>query len=76
MAGNAAGPHLHFQVGNAPSLNASDGVPYVFREYLFEGRSVPDEKTARPVKLRVPVENSLLVFPSAGPRRPPRSPRR
>ncbi|HYF38927.1 MAG TPA: M23 family metallopeptidase [Gemmatimonadales bacterium] len=67
MAGNAVNPHLHFHVGNAPSLNGSDGEPYVFRDYVFEGRSVPDKTAARRVERRVPVENSLLTFPSAKP---------
>ena len=63
MSGNASGPHLHFHVGNGPSLNGSDGVPFVFREYIFEGRSVPDEKATRPVNLRMPVRDSLVTFP-------------
>jgi peptidase M23-like protein len=67
MAGNAVNPHLHFHVGNAPSLNGSDGVPYVFQDYIFEGRSVPDKTAARRVERRVPVANSLLTFPSAKP---------
>jgi hypothetical protein len=69
MAGNASGPHLHFHVGNAPSLNGSDGVPYVFREYVFGGRSVPGKTAARRVERRMPVESSLLTFPGAKPSR-------
>jgi murein DD-endopeptidase len=65
MAGSAVNPHLHFHVGNTPSLNSTDGVPYVLREYVFEGRSVPDKAAARRVERRVPVDNSLLTFPSA-----------
>jgi len=64
MAGNAVNPHLHFHVGNSPSLNGTDGEPYVFRSYVFEGRSVPDTKVARRVHMRMPVENSIMVFPS------------
>ena len=63
MSGNASGPHLHFHVGNGPSLNGSDGVPFVFREYSFGGRSVPDETATRRVKMCMPVRDSLLTFP-------------
>ena len=67
MSGNASGPHLHFHVGNGPSLNGSDGVAYVFREYVFEGRSLPGKTAARRVERRMPVEESLLTFPSIEP---------
>jgi murein DD-endopeptidase MepM/ murein hydrolase activator NlpD len=62
-SGNASGPHLHFHVGDGPSLNGSDGVPFVFREYVFGGRSVPDETASRRVEMCMPVRDSVLTFP-------------
>jgi hypothetical protein len=63
MSGNASGPHLHFHVGNGPSLNGNDGVPFVFREHVFGGRSVPDETATRRVNMCLPVRDSLVTFP-------------
>jgi murein DD-endopeptidase MepM/ murein hydrolase activator NlpD len=64
MAGNASGPHLHFQVGDASALNGSNGVPYVFAHYQFVGRGKPgDPKRNRQVHNAVPLDGSLLVFP-------------
>jgi murein DD-endopeptidase len=37
-SGNADAPHLHFQVMNANSPLAADGLPYVFRKFTVEGR--------------------------------------
>lgn len=37
-SGNADAPHLHFQVMDANSPLAADGLPYVFRKFAVEGR--------------------------------------
>jgi murein DD-endopeptidase len=36
-SGNSTGPHLHFQVLNAPSALAGEGVPFVFEQYQVQG---------------------------------------
>lgn len=37
-SGSSSGPHLHFQVMNAPSLVDSDGLPFVINRFRFLGR--------------------------------------
>lgn len=34
-SGNSTGPHLHFHIGNANSLNGSDAVPHVYRSFMW-----------------------------------------
>ncbi|MQA75960.1 MAG: peptidoglycan DD-metalloendopeptidase family protein [Solirubrobacterales bacterium] len=36
-SGNSSGPHLHFQVMNAPSLLASDSLPFVLSRFRLRG---------------------------------------
>ena len=36
-SGNSNGPHLHFQVMNAPSLLASKSLPFVLRRFELRG---------------------------------------
>lgn len=40
-SGSSSGPHLHFQVMNAPSALASDGLPYVIDEFRLVGKIPP-----------------------------------
>ncbi len=64
MTGNAVNPHLHFQVGNAPDLNGSDGMPYVFRSYILSGHgdhAIQD----RPVSDAMPIQGSVMTFPES-----------
>jgi hypothetical protein len=37
-SGSSGGPHLHFQVMDAPSLVDSDGLPFAFRHFVEVGR--------------------------------------
>ena len=61
--GNSGGPHLHFHVGNGPSLNGSDGMPYVFQNYLFHGYLKQRLPEARKVERRVPIMDTMMTFP-------------
>jgi murein DD-endopeptidase len=72
MAGNASNPHLHFHVGNGPSLNGSDGIAYVFRNYVLSGRGRPGgaDFQARQIVRAVPLQMSIMTFPDK--RRPGR----
>jgi peptidase M23-like protein len=40
-SGSSSGPHLHFQVMDRPSALASDGLPFVFNHFRFDGRIPP-----------------------------------
>lgn len=40
-SGSSSGPHMHFQVMDAPSAVASDGLPYVFDSFVLEGETPP-----------------------------------
>lgn len=55
-SGNAVGPHLHFHVGDANSLNGSEGVPFVFESFEMVG-------PARRHVLEMPLNNSVARFP-------------
>ena len=61
-SGNSVGPHLHFQVGNTPSLNSSVGMPYVFDSWTFAGRRALETKT-RTVRAALPLDGAILMFP-------------
>jgi murein DD-endopeptidase MepM/ murein hydrolase activator NlpD len=40
-SGNSTGPHLHFQVMDAPSNLVADGLPYVFADFELTGTVPP-----------------------------------
>ena len=40
-SGASSGPHLHFQVMDGPSALVSDGLPFVFDRFRFDGRIPP-----------------------------------
>lgn len=40
-SGSSSGPHLHFQVMDRSSALASDGLPFVFDRFRFDGRIPP-----------------------------------
>ncbi|WP_216844773.1 M23 family metallopeptidase [Rhodanobacter sp. L36] len=37
QSGNSGGPHLHFQVSNAPTFEGSEGIPFVFDHFTRPG---------------------------------------
>jgi peptidase M23-like protein len=37
QSGNSAAPHLHFQLANRPTFEGSEGVPFVFDAFRYEG---------------------------------------
>lgn len=65
-SGNSVGPHLHFHVGDAPSLNGGEGQPYVFSRYQILGRGKPAAGQA-PSEQRstLPLEGAVLSFPDS-----------
>jgi Peptidase family M23 len=52
-SGNGNAPHLHFQVGDGPSLLLSDGVPFVLDSFVHEGKTRTDE---------IPLQNWIVSF--------------
>jgi hypothetical protein len=42
-SGNSNAPHLHFQIGDGPTLLFSDGVPFVFDSFMYDGAARFDE---------------------------------
>ena len=54
-SGNAAGPHLHFHIGNANSLNGSEGIPFVFDSFDVI------VQTRRHI-LEMPINNNVVRF--------------
>jgi len=59
-SGNAVGPHLHFQVSDAlaDSLNANEGVPYVFDSYE---QILPGGKTTHRARV-IPLNGEIVRF--------------
>ncbi|HEY4144408.1 M23 family metallopeptidase [Pinirhizobacter sp.] len=37
QSGNSAAPHLHFQLANRPTFEGSEGMPFVFDTFRYEG---------------------------------------
>jgi hypothetical protein len=55
-SGSSTGPHLHFQVMNAPSALASDGLPFVIDEFRLVGKIPPlDDALAASLSANDPV---------------------
>ena len=73
-SGNSVGPHLHFHVGDTPSLNGTEGQPYVFDRYWVLGRGQPNPKE-RPSEqaMTVPLDGAVLAFPTKCPGDSPRA---
>ena len=65
-SGNAAGPHLHFQVSSGPELNSSDFVPHVYRSYWLSGHGRLNPTRRRKVEFQVPTSGSIMTFPGPG----------
>ena len=55
-SGNTVGPHLHFHIGDADSLNGSEGIPFVFDSVDIIGE-------AHPHVLELPLNNTVVRFP-------------
>jgi hypothetical protein len=55
-SGNSVGPHLHFQIGDANSLNGSEGIPFVFSSFDVVGQT-------RRRALEMPLNNNVVRFP-------------
>jgi peptidase M23-like protein len=74
-SGNTLGPHLHFQIGDAPETLGGEGLPFSLRSFELIGRvaSVPallggtpwqpdPRRPARAVTAEMPLENMVMRF--------------
>lgn len=55
-SGNSVGPHLHFHIGDANSLNGGEGIPFVFSSFDMVGQT-------RRRALEMPLNNNVVRFP-------------
>jgi Peptidase family M23 len=67
--GNSSEPHLHFQVCDAPSFPASEGLPfaidqYTYEDYKIDKASTPalNVKSSHPMTKQEPMEDELDSF--------------
>lgn len=62
-SGNSVGPHLHFHVGDAPTLNGGEGQPYVFSRYQVLGRGKPaSDQPPSEQQGSLPLDGAVLSF--------------
>lgn len=64
-SGNSVGPHLHFHVGDANTLNGSEGQPYVFARFTLAGRGKRAPGTEVERINALPRENAVMAFPGS-----------
>jgi hypothetical protein len=79
-SGTDGGPHLHFQVMDAPSMLRADGLPFVFDSFLLTGQGPPLAESIKyydtlepmpistgntgPRKNALPLASDIVVFPA------------
>lgn len=66
-SGNSGAPHLHFQVCNANSILACEGVPYAFRSFVQQLKSFDSSIAAKPQPdevhtMEIPTFETLVRF--------------
>jgi murein DD-endopeptidase MepM/ murein hydrolase activator NlpD len=66
-SGQATAPHLHFQVMDAPSDLAAEGIPFVFERFTFIGfgRDYEPNKPhlSIPKRREMPIDDAVVHFP-------------
>jgi len=66
-SGQATAPHLHFQVMDAPSDLAAEGIPFVFERFTFLGfgRDYEPDKPhpSIPKRREMPIDDAVVHFP-------------
>ena len=69
-SGQATAPHLHFQVMDAPSDLAAEGIPFVFERFTFVGfgRDYEPNKPhlSIPKRREMPVDDAVVRFSESG----------
>lgn len=60
-SGNTVGPHLHFQVGDGPLLNASTARAWVLERFTFLGRrAAGPPESAREMERKLPLQDAVM----------------
>ena len=72
-SGNSTEPHLHFQIADAPSFLAANGLPYLYDQIEVKPTRIVDAKSDPPViqangaaprdLATMLLENDLVDFP-------------
>jgi hypothetical protein len=67
--GNSTEPHLHFQVCDAPSFTASEGMPFAIDKFTIQDYKIDKSprpaltvKSSRPIAKQEPMEDELDSF--------------
>jgi hypothetical protein len=73
QSGNSAAPHLHFQLADAPTFEGSEGIPYAFADFTFEGPETEAQLfgqgepwhalKAEPRQAQLPLNDVVVEFP-------------
>jgi murein DD-endopeptidase MepM/ murein hydrolase activator NlpD len=66
--GNSSEPHLHFDICNASSMLACEGVPYAFASFEVVGKgegwkSSDSHEAAVKHEMEIPTEDEVVQFP-------------
>lgn len=67
-SGNSSAPHLHFQICDANSVLACEGVPYAFRSFVEVSQQVNGSDVKRPKsdlvhRMEIPTFETIVRFP-------------
>jgi murein DD-endopeptidase MepM/ murein hydrolase activator NlpD len=60
-SGNSTAPHLHFQICNANSMMACEGLPYAFNSFEVAGRWKPGDSISKH-EMEIPTEGEVVNF--------------
>ena len=68
--GNSSEPHLHFDICNASSMLACEGIPYAFASFEVVGKgegwkSSDSHEAAVKHEMEIPTEDEIVQFPPA-----------
>jgi murein DD-endopeptidase MepM/ murein hydrolase activator NlpD len=64
-SGQATAPHMHFQVMDASSPLAAEGIPFVFDHFTFLGfgQDYPEKQQRSPRRREMPAGDAVVRFP-------------
>ncbi len=62
-SGNSSEPHLHFDICNASSMLACEGLPYAFASFGATSKVAAPGDVATKHEMEIPAENEIVQFP-------------
>lgn len=83
QSGSSGGPHLHLHVSDSPAFEGSEGLPFVFERFGFDGAwsveraLAPDSSLppgSQPRERQLPLDNDVIEFGGGGASRTPPRP--